>query len=80
MQGRKHKTLNPIPRKKGVYLKMHNNDIGKKSIPQKDRCEGFDELWSMIYFQVLETWDWLPVTDLRPFGGTEVPNEDVTAS
>lgn len=69
---KEHKTLYPTAHSHGKYIKMGPNDIGKRSIPYKDRCEGFDELWEMIYYQVLETWDWVPVTDLKPFGGEEI--------
>lgn len=67
-----HKTAYPTPHSHGVYYKMGPNDLSKKSIPKSERCEGFDELWDMIYYQVLETWEWVPVTDLKPFGGVEV--------
>jgi len=68
---KEHKTI-PTPRVNGNYYKKGPNDIGKKSIPKKDRCEGFDDIWDLIYYQVLETWEWKPVTDLRQFGGKVV--------
>ena len=69
---KEHKTSYPTPRIKGEYIKMNDSDLSKRSIPKRERCEGFDELWNMIYYQVLESWDWVPVTDLKPFGGVEV--------
>ena len=57
---KEHKTI-PTPRVQGKYYKKGPNDIGKKSIPRKDRCEDFDKIWDTIYYQVLETWDWVPV-------------------
>lgn len=62
-----HRSKYPSPHKKGEYLKMGKNDIGKKSIPVKDRCEDFDRLWDLVYYQVLETWDWVPVTNVAWF-------------
>ncbi len=56
-----HKTDYPTPRSHGIYYKKGPNDIGKKSIPMKDRCEDFDRIWDLIYYQVLESWEWVPV-------------------
>jgi len=64
---RKHRSKYPSPRKGGKYLKMGPNDIGKKSIPPKERCKDFDRIWDMVYYQVLETWDWVPVTNAMWF-------------
>ena len=55
------------PRFKGEYLKMGPNDIGKKSIPKKDRCEDFDRIWQLVANQVMEYWDFVPVTDIHEF-------------
>lgn len=62
-----HRSKYPSPHKKGEYLKMGPNDIGKKSIPPKERCKDFDRLWDLVYYQVLETWDWVPVTNVAWF-------------
>ena len=60
-----HKSTYPTAHSHGVYYKMNENDIGKKSIPKKDRCEDFDELWEKVYYQVLETWEFVPVKDIN---------------
>lgn len=69
----------PYKQKNGtkVYLGMGPNDIGKKSIPKKDRCEDFDELWMQVYASVLESWDGEPVKDMHEFDQyKEVDDED----
>lgn len=64
-----HKTAYPTPHSHGVYYKMGPNDIGKKSIPKSERCEDFDELWEKIYYQVLESWEFVPVKDIHEITG-----------
>ena len=48
---------------------LKTNDIGKKSIPLEDRCEGFDELWNQIYNEVLGYWNFVPITDMSQLKG-----------
>lgn len=69
----------PYKQKNGtkVYLGMGPNDIGKKSIPKKDRCEDFDELWMQVYADVLANWE--EVTDIHEFDQyQQVDNEQDT--
>ena len=66
-----YKTVNG----KRVYLGMGPNDIGKNSIPKKDRCEGFDELWMMVFNDVIANWE--EVKDIHEFDKyKEVEDED----
>ena len=64
MSDQKPKKGHKIARKHGIYLKMHEHDIGKKSIPPKDRCPDFDDLWNRTFDEVMAYWDWVPVDDI----------------
>lgn len=64
------------PRVNGEYIKMGPNDIGKKSIPKKDRCEGFDEMWNKVYNEVMLYWNFVPVTDIHEFDQYQKIEED----
>ena len=41
----------------GKYITMGKNDIGKRSIPLKDRCEDFDKLWHDTFIEVMKYWE-----------------------
>lgn len=57
MQKTKYYRPYTIENGKRVYMKQGPNDIGMKSIPIKDRCDNFNELWNMIFEEVLSTWN-----------------------
>lgn len=45
------------PMSNGKYITMGKNDIGKRSIPLKDRCEDFDKLWHDTFIEVMKYWE-----------------------
>lgn len=59
---------------KRTYLHKGPNDIGKSSIPIKDRCEDFDALWMMVFDSVMENWE--EVKDIHEFDQYQQINED----
>lgn len=61
---------------KAVYIHKGPNDLGKTDIPMKDRCEGFDDMWNMIFKQVMEYWDWVPVENVHEFDQYEHEDEE----
>jgi len=40
------------------YIPQGPNDIGKRAIPKAERCDNFDELWNMIFDEVVSYWDY----------------------
>lgn len=65
------------PYRNGKYIHREKGDIGKSSIPKKDRCEGFDNLWNTTFMEVMKYWDVVPVTDIHEFDRYEhVVEED----
>lgn len=64
------------PRVNGEYIKLGPNDLSKKSIPKKDRCEGFDELWNKTYNEVMNYWNFVPITDMHEFDQYQKIKED----
>lgn len=55
------------PYRDGKYIHLGPNDISKRDIPRKDRCEGFDDLWLHTYQDVMKYWDGEPVKDIHEF-------------
>lgn len=51
----------------------NKSEPNKSSIPKKDRCDNFDEIWRKTYYEVLKYWDHIEeeeITDieqLRPY-------------
>ena len=57
---------------KSKYIKQGPNDIGKSSIPRKDRCKDFDELWMQTFEEVMKYWNivgWEEITDIKDITG-----------
>lgn len=49
-------------------------DLTKNDIPIYERCEGFDELWNMVYMQVKNYWDSIP--DSRSKNNIDKPSKN----
>lgn len=61
---------------KSIYLHKGPNDLGKGDIPREERCEGFDEMWNMIYKQVMEYYEEAPSVDIHEFDDWPSAKED----
>ena len=66
---------------KSIYIHKGPNDLGKGDIPIEDRCdpEEFNRIWNLVFKQVMQYWEFVPVKDIHEFDRYDDVDEETGA-